>query len=164
MPVILLLFLTVPLIELALLIYIGSWIGLVPTVGIVLLTGTLGFMIFRHEWGVLTRQWKSTIEAGAFPFETTLEGLLLLLGAAFLLTPGILTDICGFCMVLPGSRAVVRKLVISIGKVKLKEYVVAGKFIHVVRPRGFGGGRPVDPNPMQETDFRVKDEPDDQIS
>lgn len=90
-----LLFTVVPLVELALLIRVGQWIGAMPTVGLVAGTGVVGAWLARRE---STRSWRAVqheLSAGRVPGEELLHTLLVVLAGALLVTPGVLTDAAG---------------------------------------------------------------------
>ncbi len=101
---IILAFIVMPFVELYLLIEIGQRIGLWPTFGIVLGTGLLGGVLARWQ-GI--RAWRDVIGAfreGRTPTVELVAGALFLVGAALLLTPGVLTDAFGFAMMVPVIR------------------------------------------------------------
>lgn len=99
-----LLFTAVPFLELVLLVWIGGEIGLLPTVALVLLTGVVGAALARHQGLAAWRRFERALAAGRLPGRELLEGLFILLAAAFLLTPGVLTDAVGFALLVPASR------------------------------------------------------------
>ena len=107
----LLLFTIVPLIELYLLIKIGGIIGVVPTIAIVIGTGVLGAWLARWQGLAVLRRISDEVAAGRLPTDALIDGLLILVAAAVLLTPGLLTDSLGFVLLVPPSRALVRKVV-----------------------------------------------------
>ena len=107
----LLLFTIVPLIELYLLIKIGGVIGVVPTIAIVVGTGVLGAWLARWQGLAVLRRISDEMAAGRLPTDALIDGLLILVAAAVLLTPGLLTDSLGFVLLVPASRALVRKVV-----------------------------------------------------
>jgi len=107
----LLLFTVVPLIELYLLITIGGVIGVVPTIAIVIGTGVLGAWLARWQGLAVLRRISEEMTAGRLPTDALIDGLLILVAAAVLLTPGLLTDTLGFVLLVPASRAFVRKIV-----------------------------------------------------
>jgi len=107
----LLLFTVVPLIELFLLIKIGGVIGVVPTIAIVIGTGVLGAGLARWQGLAVLRRINDDMTAGRLPTDALIDGLLILVAAAVLLTPGLLTDTLGLVLLVPASRAVVRKAV-----------------------------------------------------
>jgi UPF0716 protein FxsA len=104
-----LLFITVPLIELWLLIWVGGQLGLMTTVALVIVTGILGATLARFEGLATLRRFQSRLAAGQLPHEDILDGLLILMAGAVLLTPGLLTDTVGFLLLVPPVRGVVRR-------------------------------------------------------
>lgn len=98
------LFVLLPLVELALLIQVGRWIGLVGTIALVAGTGLLGAALARRQgaaaWLAINRE----LREGRMPGGAVLDGLLILVGGIVLLTPGILTDLLGFALLLPPTR------------------------------------------------------------
>ncbi len=109
----LLLFTIVPLTELYLLVKLGTVVGVAPTVGLVILTGVLGAWLARVQGlGVLRRLGKD-LDQGRMPTEALLDGLLILVAGAVLLTPGLLTDAMGFFLLVPQGRTVVRKILVA---------------------------------------------------
>lgn len=98
------LFIGVPLIDLVLLLFAGSWLGPWPTFGIVVLTGILGSTLARREGlGVLVQLQQDTAR-GLPPRERLVEAVLIFVGGILLLTPGFLTDLAGFAMIIPATR------------------------------------------------------------
>jgi UPF0716 protein FxsA len=103
-----LIFAVVPVLELSVLIYVGSYIGTLNTIAIILLTATVGAYMVRMEGlGVLYRIQRDLSE-GAFPAEELVNGALILVAGALLLTPGFFTDIAGFVMVFPATREIIK--------------------------------------------------------
>lgn len=99
-----LLFVTVPLLELALLLKVGEWIGLGPTVALVVATGFAGAALARQQGLRAFLAVQQELAAGGLPGRSLLDGLSILVGGALLLTPGILTDVLGFSLIVPLSR------------------------------------------------------------
>jgi UPF0716 protein FxsA len=97
-------FIFLPLVELALLIQLGRWIGLLWTLALVVVTGLLGATLARrhglHAWIAI----QDELRAGRVPASALADGLLILIGGLVLLTPGLLTDLFGFAMLLPVTR------------------------------------------------------------
>ncbi|WP_193212866.1 FxsA family protein [Luteolibacter marinus] len=104
-----LLFITVPLIELALFLTVGEWIGLPTTLAIVILTGLLGAWLTKSQGLRVLQAYRQSMAAGRLPHQEVLEGLLILVAGAVLLTPGFLTDAIGFLLLTPPVRAVAVK-------------------------------------------------------
>lgn len=99
-----LLFVVIPLIELALLLQVGSWIGFWPTIGLVVGTGFLGAGLARAEGLRTWLAFQRELARGGLPGRALLDGISILVGGAFLLTPGLLTDIAGFSLLFPPTR------------------------------------------------------------
>ena len=94
----------VRLCELILLTWIGQNLGLLPTVGIILLTGIVGAFLARLEGWRTMRQLRGELAAGRLPGEVLVQGAMILVAGAMLVTPGILTDTFGFCVLIPPVR------------------------------------------------------------
>ena len=100
----LLMFIAVPLAELALLIKLGGWIGIWPTLGIILLTAVVGTALLRQQGLHTLAKVGQSVNAGKAPVVPVVEGVLLLISGAFLLTPGVITDLVGGLMLIPPLR------------------------------------------------------------
>lgn len=143
----LVLFTTVPLIELALLLWIGRHIGVLPTVLLIFVTGALGATLARHQGLTTWRRFQAASAAGRLPGQELVEGLLILLAGAVLLTPGVLTDAAGFLLLVPS----VRRWVVRRARAGLQTRMV------VVEPRG-PGNRPRRPGAdVIDAEFEVLD-------
>ncbi len=108
-----LLFVTVPLVELYLLIHVGSYFGAAPTIALCLFTAAFGAILLRHEGLETMSRVQSRLEQGEMPAEEMIGGLMLLLSGLLLLTPGLLTDIIGFVCLLPGFRLQVARAMLA---------------------------------------------------
>ncbi len=104
----LLLFIGVPILELYLLFQIGTVIGVMPTIGIVVLTGVLGSWLARREGRKTLISIREKLRSGSVPSDPLLDGLMILVAGALLITPGVLTDVVGFCGLIPWTRSLVR--------------------------------------------------------
>ena len=100
----LILFTVVPLVELALLIKLGNLIGLWPTILMVIATGILGAALARSQGTRTVRAIRTELAQGRAPTENLINGLLILVGGMVLLTPGLLTDLFGFSLLVPFTR------------------------------------------------------------
>ena len=99
-----LLFVLVPLVELALLIQVGQVIGLGPTILLVLATGVGGAALARREGLRTVAAIQGELAQGRVPGDALVDGAAILFGGALLLTPGVLTDFLGLSLLLPGTR------------------------------------------------------------
>ncbi len=105
MPILLLLiFVGVPLVEIALFIYIGDIIGIAATIVIVVLTAFIGTALLRLQGLSVLRTAQEALDEGRIPVDSVIDGVFLLIAGAFLLTPGFLTDSIGFLLFVPFIR------------------------------------------------------------
>lgn len=102
------LFVVTPVVEMALLIELGKRIGTLQTIGIIVLTGIIGASLAKSQGTRVVRNIKESVNNGEMPHDHLIEGILILIGGALLITPGILTDAAGFILVIPWTRRLVR--------------------------------------------------------
>lgn len=114
------LFILVPLAELYLFLILGTRIGLPATLTIILFTGFLGAWLTKSQGARALLRFKQASAEGRLPHQEVLDGLLILLAGAVLLTPGFLTDAVGFLLLLPPARAILRKHLGAYLKTKIK--------------------------------------------
>ena len=103
------LFIGLPLLELAILIKLGQWMGLMPTIMLVILTGMVGAALARFQGFLVIRRIQSELQHSRMPAEQLIDGLLILIGGVVLLTPGLLTDVFGLCLLLPFTRTLFKR-------------------------------------------------------
>jgi len=104
----LILFVAVPVVELVLFMLIGARIGLVPTFAIILFTGILGAWLTKLQGLRTLARYQQAVGEGRLPHHEVMDGLLILVAGAVLLTPGFLTDAVGFLLLVPAIRSAVR--------------------------------------------------------
>jgi len=100
-----LLFILVPAVELVLLIEVGKAIGTLAALGLIVATGVLGATLARHQGLAVVARLRSDLDEGRLPADAMLDGVMILVAAAFLVTPGVLTDGVGFLLLIPLTRA-----------------------------------------------------------
>ena len=142
MPLLLfVLFLVVPIVELAVILQVGQSIGVLPTVGLLLGVSVAGAWLVRREGTRAWRQFRTALGEARIPTDEVLGGALILLGGALMLTPGFVTDGVGLLLVVPLTRALVVRALR--GRVRVLMFGGGsrpGPFDH--RPRDRTGGRP----------------------
>ena len=108
-----LLFLIVPMIEIYLLLVIGSIIGPLPTIFMVVFTAVVGAWLLRIEGFNTWFRLQQSLAQGKVPALEMVEGPILLVGGALLLTPGFFTDLLGFLCLLPSTRRRIAQYIIK---------------------------------------------------
>ena len=97
-------FVAVPILEMVILIKVGGLIGAIPTIAMVVLTATVGIWLLKLEGIATLRRVQEKMATGQLPETELLEGIMLIVGGALLLTPGFVTDAFGFVCLIPGLR------------------------------------------------------------
>jgi UPF0716 protein FxsA len=140
----LLLFIVVPAVELALLIEIGRRIGTPATLAIIVLTGVLGAALARRQGLGVIRQMQTELAEGHLPADPLLDGAFILVAAALLVTPGVLTDAVGFLCLVPPFRALAKRAMLRRFERAVREQRIE-MHVHVASPfpPGRGGDGPV---------------------
>jgi UPF0716 protein FxsA len=110
-----LLFIVVPIAELYVIFKIGDSIGWLPTLALLVIDSIAGWWLLRSQGRTVWQRFQATMQAGRVPHREVMDGVLVIFGGAFLLTPGFITDIFGFLLLLPPSRAVFRRFLIRRG-------------------------------------------------
>lgn len=148
-PLLLLIFFSVPVLEIYLLIKVGGWIGALPTVFLIVFAAVFGVLLLRQQGFAAMQRVQAALAKGQIPAMELLEGMLLTLGGVLLLIPGFMTDILGFLFLIPPVR---RWLIRAL----LDRY-----FLNQRRPppAGQGGGQPPGDGPVTlEGEFRREDD------
>jgi len=105
-----LLFVTVPLAELYVILKVGDTIGIGWTILLLVADSLLGSWLLRSQGRAVWRRFNEILAQGRVPHREVVDGVLVIFGGAFLITPGFLTDIVGLLLLLPPTRAVIRRL------------------------------------------------------
>lgn len=136
-----LLFVAVPLIEIALFIQIGGWLGLWPTLGLVILSAVAGTVLMRAQGMAALGRLQGALASGGDPTGPLADGAAVLIAGMLLLTPGFFTDSLGIALLVPAFRA---RIIRRIGQYLMARAVV-------VQP-----GRPARPDTV-DAEFEVVD-------
>lgn len=116
-PILVILFICVPIIEIGLFIQVGGFIGMWPTITIVIITALAGASLVRSQGIQTLSTVQARLEKGELPAQQIVEGVLLATAGVFLLTPGFMTDAWGLILLIPSPRAVIAKQLIKRVKV-----------------------------------------------
>jgi UPF0716 protein FxsA len=108
-----LIFIVVPIVEIYVIIQVGQAIGALWTILILVADSIIGARLLRWQGGRAWVNFQSAMAAGRIPHREILDGVLIIVGGAFLLTPGFVTDIFGLILLIPPSRTVVRRFVVA---------------------------------------------------
>jgi len=133
MPVLLLLFIAVPIAEIALFIEIGDVIGLWPTLATIVVTALVGATLVRQQGLAALNRAQAALAEDRFPVEEVVTGVCLLIAGALLLTPGFLTDAIGFSLLIPPVRQ-------AIGGALIRQAAKSRRFTVHTTGAGPGGG------------------------
>lgn len=114
--VLILLFLMLPIAELYVIVELSGWIGIWPTLALLVIDSLLGAFIVRAQGRAAWLRFNETLRSGRVPAKETYDGIAIILGGALLLTPGFITDLFGFFLLVPGTRALLSRFGISIAR------------------------------------------------
>jgi UPF0716 protein FxsA len=103
------LFIVVPLAELYVILKVGDAIGPLWTIALLAADSVLGSLLLRSQGRSVWRRFNEAVAAGRMPHREVMDGVLVIFGGAFLITPGFLTDIVGLLLLLPPTRSVIRR-------------------------------------------------------
>jgi UPF0716 protein FxsA len=104
------LFIIVPLAELYVILKVGDAIGALWTIALLAGDSVLGALLLRAQGRSVWRRFNEALESGRMPHREVIDGVLVIFGSAFLITPGFLTDIVGLLLLIPPTRALIRRL------------------------------------------------------
>lgn len=111
MPLLVLAFIVVPLVELYVIIQVGQVIGALPTIALLLFVSIAGAWLVKREGMRAWRRFRDALDAPRVPTKEVIDGALVLFAGALMLTPGFLTDIVGLLLLAPPTRAVANRLI-----------------------------------------------------
>ena len=117
-------FIIIPLIELTILIEVGRYIGTADTILLVLVTGVLGIYLTKWQGFIIWRKVREELSRLHLPTDEMIEGVLIFAGGILLLTPGILTDLLGFLLILPWTRILFREKIKNKFKQRIKRKII----------------------------------------
>jgi UPF0716 protein FxsA len=110
--VLLFIFIVVPLAELYVIFKVGEAIGVPLTILLLAVDSVVGSLLLKSQGRAVWRRFSETMAAGRVPHREVLDGVMVIFGGAFLITPGFITDVIGLLLLLPPTRALARRLLI----------------------------------------------------
>ena len=143
-PLLFLLFILVPIAEIYVIIQVGQAIGALWTILLLIADSIIGARLLSWQGRRAWQRFQEAIAAGRVPHREVLDGVLIIVGGAFLLTPGFISDIVGLVLLIPPSRALVRR-----GLAR----VIARRRPGFARVVTWGPGGPRPPAPTQPTAY-----------
>jgi UPF0716 protein FxsA len=111
--VLLLLFILLPIAELYLIIQVGGAIGIWPTIALLLFDSFLGAVLLRSQGRLAWRRFQEVLRTSRVPAKEVYDGAAIIFGGALLLTPGFITDFFGFLLLIPPTRAALRRVLLT---------------------------------------------------
>jgi len=105
------LFIVLPIAELYLIYQVGDSIGILWTLALLAADSIIGSLLLRAQGRVVWRRFQATMQSGGMPHREVQDGVLVIFGGALLITPGFLTDVLGLLLLIPPTRAVIRRFV-----------------------------------------------------
>jgi len=135
-------FVGLPVLEVYVIVLVGDQIGLLWTVVLLVASSMIGVRLIRAQGRAVLRDFQATIRAGRPPAREALDGALVFVGGALLIAPGFITDAIGLVLLVPPTRAVVRRLIV-------RHY--AGRMIGYVARAGPRQGRRSEENEIDST-------------
>ena len=137
-------FVLVPLAELYVIFKVGDAIGILPTLAILVADSLIGSLLLKSQGRAVWQRFNDQLRSGHMPHREILDGVLVIFGGAFLITPGFLTDIIGILLLLPPTRSVFRGFLTR--RLGARAFMAAGDMAgaRVRASRGGDPGRDVD--------------------
>ena len=129
------LFILLPIAEIYVIIKVGEAIGVLPTIALLIVDGFLGAALARSQGRAAWLRFNRALAEGRVPAREVFDGAMVIVGGAFLLAPGFITDVIGLVLLIPPTRAVFRGIV---GRMARR------RTAFTVRTVGWGRGTPRD--------------------
>ena len=119
------LFIVLPLAELYVILQVGDAIGVIPTILLLAADSVLGSMLLRSQGRAVWRRFNRALREGRMPHREVQDGVLVIFGGAFLITPGFITDVVGVLLLVPPTRALIRRF--AVGRLRHRIEIRAGR-------------------------------------
>jgi UPF0716 protein FxsA len=159
--VLVLLFIVLPIAEIYVIIKVGEAIGVWPTIALLILDGFLGAALLRHQGRAAWRRFNEALAAGKVPAREAFDGAMVIVGGAFLLAPGFITDAIGLLLLLPLTRAMFRGIAtkVALGRAAFAVRTVRwGSKAH----ESYRGARSPGPQPGYDYEGSAREVPADE--
>jgi UPF0716 protein FxsA len=130
-----LIFIVLPIAEIYVIIKVGEAIGVLPTIALLIVDSFLGAALLRSQGRLAWARFNEALAQGRIPAREVFDGAMVILGGAFLITPGFITDVIGLLLLIPPSRSIFRGIVARMARRRATFRVVSWG---AARPRGRG--------------------------
>lgn len=140
LPLLVLLFVGMPILEIYVILQVGQAIGILPTVALLVVDSLVGAWLMRSQGRLVWRRFTTALEEGRPPAREVLDGALVIVGGALGLAPGFVTDAFGLFLIAPPTRAIVRRALVA--RLARRGAMRVGAWASASRP---GGGSPAAP-------------------
>lgn len=161
MPLIVVLLIAVPILELWIIVQVAGEIGVLNTIGALLAISVLGAWLLKQQGLATWARLQTTLARGEMPTKEITDGALILFGGALLLTPGFMTDVVGLILLFPPTRAIVKRAFRRVlASWATRRYVPPGSFVYeatVVRERSGPTERSSEPGPLRRGEDDSRD-------
>jgi UPF0716 protein FxsA len=111
LPLLVVIFVAVPIIELFVILQVGQAIGVLPTIALLVVDSVLGSILMRTQGRAAWARFNAALAERRVPAREVVDGVLIVFGGALLLTPGFVTDLLGLSLLLPPTRALLRGVI-----------------------------------------------------
>lgn len=161
-PLLVLLFIVVPIVELYVIVQVAGGIGVLETIGLLIVVSVVGAWLVRREGMGVLRKVQTQLAAGEMPTKQIVDGGLIMFAGALMLTPGFVTDAVGVLLLIPPTRIAVRTVLMRRfrGRIQTVGGPVGAGFGGPFGA-GFGGGPVYDVSGTEQVDLERDDTPTD---
>ncbi|MGH2966181.1 MAG: FxsA family protein [Solirubrobacterales bacterium] len=135
-----LIFIVLPIAEIYVIVKVGEAIGVLPTIALLLLDSFLGAALLRSQGRAAWGRFNDALAEGRIPAREVFDGAMVILGGAFLITPGFITDVIGLLLLIPPSRAIFRGITARMARRRAAFRVVSWGAGRASRPPPGPGG------------------------
>lgn len=161
-PLLVLLFIVVPIVELYVIVQVAGGIGVLETIGLLIVVSVVGAWLVRREGMGVLRKVQAQLASGEMPTKQIVDGGLIMFAGALMLTPGFVTDAVGVLLLIPPTRVAVRTVLMRRfrGRIQTVGRPTAAGFGSPFGA-GFGGGRVYDVRGTEHVDLERDETPPD---
>ena len=162
-PLLVLLFIVVPIVELYVIVQVAGGIGVLETIGLLIVVSVVGAWLVRREGLGVLRKVQTQLASGEMPTKQIVDGGLIMFAGALMLTPGFVTDAVGVLLLIPPTRIAVRTVLMRRFRGRVQTFTpgAAGGFGSPFDGPGFRGGQVYDVRSTEQVDLERDDTPTD---